>query len=1112
MFYAKHRSRRKKMKFVKGIAMLLCLVTIFTSVWVGNLGIGAEDGDRSETVKITVNYVYKSNNAMVAQPYTAQIEKGASFKKTLEVPKLFNYSIPNDEAIGLGTDSIVLTKDEATGKYSLAFDLQSVNENVEVTLYYVAGTAKYTVYHYYQNLENDEYASDPTVVELTGDIDAYTQAVADNKPGYHCKGVPQTTIAADGTTKVEIFYDRDYYTVIFDVNGGIDGPEPIRAKYGTTFEANAITKPTRKGFNFLGWSPALSDTVTITGNVTYVAQWQPEKGQADYTIVLWGQNANDDQYSYLGSHEAWGNVGKDVTWDEGTLISHVHTDECWKDLTCGKVQHTHSEACLNCSHTHDMSCYGGINAENPIDADIRQFANLFGSLQNGYVYRVRCNAGSSVGDTTKYDKYYLYFNGTWYLASATACDGGAVKESADINAHGHSGYILSGNDKDHFWAYKAKLSCTHTHTDACYACGKAEHTHNNTCGSLICGLSDTPKKYMSNIKPDSKLWEYERSDTVTVNADGSTVLNVYFKRTEFTLTFYDNNRQVYTIQKRWGKDIGGEWPIHGTNGTVYENGERWDPQNSTTYNQVLVYIRIMPAESFRLNVDKAQDRPTYTMNYYVEAISGNGETTYQGKTFTKAFTVKAKYNFVTEAEDFFPLEGFTKWRSNPSFKNGRIESNTTVDFYYTRNIYDLIFYSADNNNVDKMENVLYQSPLGSYNYEPTNKPTTVEADAVFVGWYQNPERTGEQYDLAVHTMPANNIALYAKWVNGLYTVRTYTDDTLGTPYTYEGYSGVQGNIEKYTLATAPTDPKKDGCVFVGWFYKDGEAEKPFSFTMPITRDYDLYPKFDDQVSIKYTVHYYKDGTTDKVAEDKVNTVKIGTTVTEKAKMGTELNLLSEVMQKKYYPAKTSTSEVIKAEGQEIIFYYTEAASVEYTVYYQDANGNNLLDPEPKTTEFSTVTVNYKEVKGYAPHQYSITKDMSADPEQNKIVFIYYPTLTTLNIRKTGFDAADAGTTFIFRIKGTDENTKNIDLRVTIHGYVSGGDVPNVTVADLPVGSYTVTEESDWSWRYQPKNGEQTITLDPDGTKNVLTFENERKDGQWLSGDAYNNNLYKPDSN
>ena len=1097
MFYAKHRSRRKKMKFVKGIAMLLCLVTIFTSVWVGNLGIGAEDGNRSETVKITVNYVYKSNNAMVAQPYTAQIEKGASFKKTLEVPKLFNYSIPNDEAIGLGTDSIVLTKDEATGKYSLAFDLQSVNENVEVTLYYVAGTAKYTVYHYYQNLENDEYTLDPRIVELTGDIDAYTEAVANSREGFRCEGVPQYVIAADGSTSVEIYYKRLLYTVTFDVNGGIDGPEPIYAKYGTVIEAKDIKEPKRKGYTFLGWAPELKNSLTVTENITYIAQWQAEKGQADYTIVLWGQNANDDEYSYLSSHEAWGNVGKDVTWDEGTLISHVHTDECWKDLTCGKVQHTHSEACLNCSHTHDMSCYGGINAENPIDADIREFANLFGPLQNGYIYRVRCNAGSIAGNETKYDKYYLYFNGIWYLASATACDGGAVKESADINAHDHSGYIFSGDDKDHFWAYKAKLSCTHTHTDACYACGKAEHTHNNTCGSLICGLSDTPKKYMSNIKPDSKLWEYERSDTVTVNADGTTVLNVYFTRKVFKLQFRkknSSNNDFGTIEARWGKNIEAEYKE-----IVKKAGSSFWSERKNASGPYTNYIGVMPQRDITYYRHESSGSGTSTMTYYGEDLNGD---------YQMIFTISFKgTNYTVTDEDRYQFEGYT-------FDHGTANGDNCngAKFYYKRNSYALEFYSANTNTPDRTETPKFQETLGRYYYRPVEKPTTVEPDAVFLGWYLNPECTGEEYDISAHTMPANNIALYAKWVNGLYTVRTYTDDTLGTPYTYEGYSGVQGNIEKYTLATAPTNPKKDGCVFVGWFYKDGEAEKPFSFTMPITRDYNLYPKFDDQVSIEYTVHYYKTGTTDKVANDKVNTVKIGTTVTEKAKMGTELNLLSEVMQKKYYPAKTSTSEVIKAEGQEIIFYYTEAASVEYTVYYQDANGNNLKDPVTKNTEYSTVTEPYLPIDGYAPHQFSITKDMSTVPEQNKIVFIYYPTLTTLNIRKTGFDAADAGTTFIFRIKGTDENTKNIDLRVTIHGYVMGDHVPNVTVADLPVGSYTVTEESDWSWRYQPTNGEQTITLDPDGAKNVLTFENERKDGQWLSGDAYNNNLYKPDSN
>lgn len=1060
MFYAKHRSRRKKMKFVKGIAMLLCLVTIFTSVWVGNLGIGAEDGDRSETVKITVNYVYKSNNAMVAQPYTAQIEKGASFKKTLEVPKLFNYSIPNDEAIGLDTESIVLTKDEATGKYSLAFDLQSVDKNIDVTLYYVAGTAKYTVYHYYQNLENDEYASDPTVVELTGDIDAYTQAVADNKPGYHCKGVPQTTIAADGTTKVEIFYDRDYYTVTFDVNGGIDGPEPIYAKYGTVIETKDIKEPKRKGYTFLGWAPELKNSLTVTENITYIAQWQAEKGQADYTIVLWGQNANDDEYSYLSSHEAWGNVGNQVTWNEGTLISHVHTDDCW-ELTCGKENHTHNDGCLSCGkteHTHSANCYPG--GSDVVDSPIFPPDNP----QNGQIY---------IYNGFFINRSVVYFNGSCYEYNGSAKNGDIINMNCGKTEHSHS-------------------------VD-CYTCGKTEHTHDSSCGTLKCGLSDTPKKHMGDLTPDSNLWEYDHSDTVTVSADGMTVLNVYFTRKVFKLQFRkrnSNNNDFGTIEARWGKNIKAEYEE-----IVKIAGSSFRSENKYAEGPWTNYIGVMPQRDITYYRHEPSGSGTSTMTYYGEDLNG----VYQ-KIFDITFDGT---NYTVTDEDRYQFEGYTfdHGTANGANCNG-------AEFYYKRNSYALEFYSANTNTPDRTETPKFQETLGRYYYRPVEKPDTVEPDAVFVGWYLNPECTGEEYDISAHTMPANNIALYAKWVNGLYTVRTYTDDTLVTPYTYEGYSGVQGNIEKYTLATAPTDPKKDGCVFVGWFYKDGEAEKPFSFTMPITRDYDLYPKFDDQVSIEYTVHYYKTGTTDKVADDKVNTVKIGTTVTEKAKMGTELNLLSGEMQKKYYPAKTSTSEVIKVVGQEIIFYYTVAASVEYTVYYQDANGKNLKDPVTKTTEYSTVTEPYLQIDGYAPHQFSITKDMSADPKQNKIVFIYYPTLTTLNIRKTGFDAADAGTTFIFRIKGTDENTKNIDLRVTIHGYVSGGDVPNVTVADLPVGSYTVTEESDWSWRYQPKNGEQTqtITLDPDGAKNVLTFENERKDGQWLSGDAYNTNLYKPDSN
>lgn len=802
------------MKFVKGIAMLLCLVTIFTSVWVGNLGIGAEDG--GDKVTVTVKYVYKSNGYMVTQPYTAQISKGTDFTKTIEIPHLLNYSIPVDVAIvSVGSEEkklheyseIVLAEKDNT----ISFDLKAVTEDIAVTLYYVAGKGKYTVNHYLQNLENDEYTldSDKTAT-VEGDIDAYTEAVADNIPGYHCKGVEQSSIAADGTTKVDIYYDRDFYTVVFDVNGGVNGPKPIYAKFGTTFEANDIEEPTRKGYIFLGWSPVLSDTVTIEKNITYVAQWQAEKGQADYTIVIWGQNANDDEYSYLGSAEAWGNVGNQVRWEDNPLINHVHTDECGAKY-CKLEEHTHSKDELDCSHIHDLTCYGlNLNAHDeviPNSEAIKYFTQL--GLQSGKIFYFDDNGYNSDGD-----KYYLYLDGKYYEYPSKPLSniGTQLAESECDEGLFHA--------TDYFYKYDLVITCTHIHTDNCYSCGKTEHTHSEHC----CGITDTAEKRMQELHPGSNLWEFEWSETVTVNADGSTVLNVYFKRVEFTLNFRDRNsssNDYGTIKARWGKDISAEY----------------------------------------------------------QAIVANAKTSF---------------------------------------------------------------------------------------------------------WSRN--RNGSQ-----------------PWTN---------------------YIGI----------------------------------------MP-------------QVTIK-------------------------------AKMGDKLY---QGMQNNYFPNLTSTSVTIEKDNQEIIIYYKAAQEVEYTVKYQDKNGNDLIPPVKKTTKDAIVTEKYVPIPNYAPRQDSITLELKA--EGNVIVFIYDPTLTKLVIRKTGFDAIDTGTTFIFHIKGTDDNTKDIDLRVTIHGYVMGDLVPYVTIADLPVGSYTVTEESDWSWRYEPKNGKQTITLDSvNESNNVLTFDNERKDGQWLSDDTYNTNSYTTESN
>ena len=1099
--YLKRQAMKLRSGLTKGIVLLLCLATLFSSAQLGGLALIAE-ATEGDTVTVTVNYVYESNSAMVAQPYRAEIAKGTAFKKTIEVPYLFNYSIPVDQAVGLG-DWIELNKDSVSNKYSMNFNLSAVNEDITVTLYYVAGTAKYTVKHYYQNLEDgSQYTMDPTIVELTGDIDAYTEADANNKPGFRCKGIPQNTIAADGTTVVEIYYDREYYTAVFDVNGGINGPEPIYAKYGTTFKVSDIQQPERKGYVFEDWfdpdGNSIEGDVAIEGNVTYTAQWRPEKAHADYTIVLWGQNANDDEYSYLSSHEAWGNVGNQVTWNEDTLISHVHTDGCWELTSCTQEAHTHSAACgLKCTHTHTAACYGGTKQEEPVDGktgsaneNIAQFKKLTGgTLKNGMVYRVKCDGATS---TPGYDKYYLYFDNTWYLVSSSNITGDAVASSNKVNAHDHSWNIISGNDKDHFWVYNSKLSCTHTHTDACYACGKTEHKHDSNCGKLTCTI-DTTQKKMKDIQPDSKLWKFKKSETVTVDANGSTVLNVYFDRTEFTLTFKygRSSDKTETITDRWGADVKERFDAIETNAKNSSGSYNFLGWKDSTTGYNTNNVMVMPQTNKTLTAEYTWGDNKYTMTYYAADLNGD---------YKEIFKIVFHGGSVTVTEDeYYEWEGFTINKSRSSEVGDDCDG---AKFYYDRNTYNLEFYSASNNKEEKTEIVKYQAPLSEYNYTPTQKPAGLEPDAVFVGWYLNHERTGEAYDLSAHTMPSHNIALYAKWVNGLYTVKTFTDETMKTPYTYDGYNGVQEKIIKYTLATAPADPKRDGYQFIGWFYKDGEAEKPFSFTMPITKDYNLYPKFSEPTIINYTVHYYKDGTTEKVADDRPKSVMIGTTVTEKAKMGADLNLVEPGMQNKYYPTNTSTSVIINQINQEIIFYYTEATNVKYTVYYQDANGKDLLTPRTETTELSTVTKQYVPIPGYAPRQFSITQDLTANSEQNKIVFIYDPTLTTLTIQKQGCEDIDENQAFLFHVKGSpaDPNTKDIDLTVTVHG--NG----QTTVTDLPVGDYTVSEETGWSWRYTPDGGaDRTFKAAIGGTN--LVYQNSRIQTQWLDGDNYSVNHF-----
>lgn len=1119
------------------LSLVLCAAMLLSMCLF--LGAGVTDG----TYKVTVNYIYESDSSPVAQATVLQVAKDETLNKEIAIPKQENYTpeLADDAPTGIALDP-------ATGM--LKFTNFKPTGNVTVKVLYVAGNAKYTVNHYLQNLGDDEYTLDKSV-KLTGSIDAYTAAVADLYPGFTAGEVQQSKIAADGTTAVSIYYKRNYYMVQFAANGGVNGPEPIYAKYGTTY--NMPEGPTKTGYDFAGWFDSGDHQVTegiVKANVTYTAGWTPKSDKAGVTVVYWGQNANDDEYSYYGAAVLTDQkVGGSLAWDD------VKSQTAY---TCGLEEHAHTSDCkLTCAHAGShalmLSCVGLDNAQSVDpnsdgfgDKDARTHFEDNGLKQylkkEGSVCKYTNGYGGYVFIEYEYF-YFLYLNGQYYQITS---------ELYDSLKSGTGKSVKDGRDT--YEVYQVKPSaCQHKHTDACYDCGKIAHTHTADCKKSL------------GAKMDSSLWTYEKSDKVTVDAAGNTVMNVYYTRTKFTLTFVLDEAKTEgtytkTLTAPWGKKIESDFDqivaeeksnlekFNETYGTNYHLSG-WKDSTTGYYTDK---VMIMPSVDKTLTATVENSTKLSSMYYYAADLQGNYP---QKPSFTITFAGSAT---VTE-DEYYEWEGF-EINKEKSTKTGKDANGAT--FYYDRKAYDLKFFSGNNAVPVKSERPKFEQPLSEFAaYKPETPPQGVESDAVFAGWYLNPQCTGEQYDLSKHTMPSNNIALYAKWVNRSYTVTTYTDESLKTPYEYGSYTGSQ-SVVKYEKGVAPTNPTKSGYVFVGWFYKEDGVEKPFSFEMGITKDYDLYPKWSNEVNVNYTIRYVDSKTGNPITGDDTGSARIGSSVTVKSKPIDG-----------YFPEKTSTSVQINQDGQVITLYYVPATEQTYTVKYVELiNGepHDIADSEAKTTSDQQVVETAKDIEGFTPDKYQKTLELTAGGEN--VVIFYYTKQVTINyvaleggsvtpetetlIRTTGtaqgstatadasykfvgwydnrectgnpvstdakfvpqqvngvyeeatyyakfeldvFDLTitkageniDQNQIFVFRVVSADGTT---DMEVTVKGTGS------VKIKGLPLGTtYTVTEDTGWTWQYKPEKETQDVEIN--GKTAEVTFTNTYSKSNWLTSFA-----------
>ena len=162
-----------------------------------------------------------------------------------------------------------------------------------------------------------------------------------------------------------------------------------------------------------------------------------------------------------------------------------------------------------------------------------------------------------------------------------------------------------------------------------------------------------------------------------------------------------------------------------------------------------------------------------------------------------------------------------------------------------------------------------------------------------------------------------------------------------------------------------------------------------------------------------------------------------------------------------------------ADGFKFVGWYTDEACTQPVIATWVMN--NKITPE-KTKNLGNNVKGYEAATYYAKFEADVAN---------------------LTITKQGYEEIDGKQSFIFTVTGPEGFSK----KIVIQGNGT------VVLTGLKIGTYTVTEDTAWSWRYTPRGGaEQTITLQA-GKTNSVTYVNDRTNNKWLDGNAYCKNVF-----
>lgn len=532
-----------------------------------------------------------------------------------------------------------------------------------------AEDTKYIVAHYQEQLGGG-YVNTASK-ELKGTTDSEAAVPDEEYPGFHKKSAEKKTIAPDGSTVVKVYYDRNEYTVMFNLD---NGTENVVQTYKHGADLHAPT-PARSGYTFAGWNSELPEIVTESAE--YAAKW----------------TANDNAVTFVTNG---GTKVENVTVKTDEKITKPSDPEktgytfggWYTDLNCTKAWNFDSDKVSDA-----MTLYAKWTANT---YDVKLNLNYDGAAEPENVTVTYDGTYSAL--TTPERAGYDFLG--WFTAQT---DGEQVTADSKVSI----------TAPQTLYAHWKEGAATYT----------VKHYQQNTEDIADNNYTEFESETLSGItgqQTEAKAKTYTGFDVAKafeqqpIKADSSTVISIYYDRLTYTVTWMNGDTKLKDETLRYGAmpNYSGDTPTKKDTGHTY-TFTGWSPALTEVTGNVTYTAQF----SDSLNTYNI----TYNLNGGTNA-SGNPSRYTYGTAVTLAAPTRTGYTF----GGWFTNSGFsgTAVTEIPADATG----NKTFYAKWTANEYTVTFDANEGTVTPENKTVTYD---GTYGELPTPKRSGYK----FLGWF-----------------------------------------------------------------------------------------------------------------------------------------------------------------------------------------------------------------------------------------------------------------------------------------------------------------------------------------------------------------------------------------